>query len=174
MRVLIISDTHGEAKLLKEVCHRVGADHVIHCGDFTTDVAELPTVPLTIVQGNCDWEDVPKDVLWDAGRIRFYVTHGHKYQVNSSLLPIQYRAEEVGAQVACFGHSHFPVCEQVGNLLLLNPGSITSPRGYRTPTYAVLEILGDHSVEVHFYDPKDQRVPDRGGKYYLTSDDSML
>ncbi|SDW24238.1 hypothetical protein SAMN05444487_10242 [Marininema mesophilum] len=174
MRILIISDSHGEGDLLHEICARVDADHVIHCGDFTTDRSELPTVPLTVVQGNCDWEEVPVDALWNAEEIRFYVTHGHRHQVNSSLLPIRYRAEEVGAQVACFGHSHFPVCEQDGEVLLLNPGSITSPRGYRIPTYAVLEPLGDGWVEVSFYDPLGRSVTDRGGRYCLTGGESVL
>ncbi|MFC4078430.1 metallophosphoesterase family protein [Salinithrix halophila] len=165
MRILIISDSHGEARLLREIVDRVNADHVIHCGDFTTDRNELPNVPMTVVRGNCDWEEVPEEDLWQVGQARFFVTHGHRYQVKSTLLPMRYRAEEAGAQIACFGHSHFPVCEQDGPILLINPGSISSPRGYPVPTYAVLETGEENRAEVAFYTTQGTPVHDRGGTF---------
>lgn len=42
VRVLIVSDSHGEGALLREVVDREQADHVIHCGDFCTESAQLP------------------------------------------------------------------------------------------------------------------------------------
>ncbi|OYD08296.1 metallophosphoesterase family protein [Paludifilum halophilum] len=167
MRVLIISDSHGDGDRLKRIAEEVAADHIIHCGDFSTDAEELPSRPMTVVQGNCDWEDKPLEDWWEKEGVRFFVTHGHRHQVKSSFLPLRYRAEETGAQVACFGHSHVPVCEQSGNILLINPGSITMPREFPQPTYAVLERSGNKDVDVTFYNPQGEVVRERGGTFTL-------
>jgi uncharacterized protein len=161
MRVLIISDSHGEAKLLSEIVKRVKADHVIHCGDFCTDEAELPKVPLTVVRGNCDWAQVPQEQIWEGQGVRFFITHGHKYQVKTTPLPMRYRTEEVGAQIGCFGHSHFPFCEKVGDVLLINPGSISYPRGFPHATYAVLEKT-DKKLAVTYYKTDGTLITARG------------
>lgn len=166
MRVLIVSDSHSKGKLLKQIVNHVAADHVIHCGDFCTNGQELPKVSLTVVKGNCDWENVPEEQMWSGGGLRFFVTHGHKYRVKSTPLPIRYRAEELGAQIACFGHSHYPFCEKVGAVLLINPGSITFPRGFPYPTYACLDLVG-REVKVTYYKTNGQKISERGGTFPL-------
>ncbi|PTX59353.1 hypothetical protein C8P63_11248 [Melghirimyces profundicolus] len=165
MRVLIVSDSHGDAGLVKSVVERERADHLIHCGDFCTGRDRLPSGPLTVVRGNCDWEEVPEEAWWDGGGHRFYVTHGHRRQVQSSLLPIRYRAEENGAGIVCFGHTHFPVCEQSERVLLINPGSLVAPRGFPSPSYAVLETGRGAEVTVTFHTPRGEVIPERGGTY---------
>jgi len=150
MKVLIVSDSHGNADLLREIVRRANADHVIHCGDFCTDQAELPAGSLTVVRGNCDWEKVPQEAIWEREGIKFFITHGHCYQVKFSPLPMRYRTEEMGAHIGCFGHSHFPFCEKAGGVLLINPGSISYPRGFKCPTYAVLEKEGSEIVVTYY------------------------
>ncbi|MBA4496276.1 metallophosphoesterase family protein [Paenactinomyces guangxiensis] len=166
MKVLIVSDSHGKGKLLQQIVKRVSVDHVIHCGDFCTDRKELPKVSLTVVRGNCDWERVPEEQIWERGGLRFFVTHGHKHRVKTTPLPIRYRAEELGAKVACFGHSHFPFCEQVGNVLLINPGSISYPRGFNYPTYACLELV-EGKISVTYYKTDGQKILERGGTFSI-------
>ena len=56
------------------------------------------------------------------------------HRVKNSLLSLYYRAQEVGACVACFGHTHSAMARWEGGILLLNPGSLRDGR------YAVLEI----------------------------------
>jgi putative phosphoesterase len=113
------------------------------------------------VKGNCDWEDVPEEIIWEGGGLKFLVTHGHRYRVKFSPLPLRFRAEEAGADIVCFGHSHFPFCEKVGSVLMINPGSISSPRGYLHPTYAVLH-LSDTSLKVTYYKTDGTIVDDLG------------
>lgn len=167
MRILIVSDSHGEEHLLKRIVEREMADHVIHCGDFCTDQSQLPSVSMTVVRGNCDWERVPEEQQWDGGGYRFLVVHGHRHHVNTSLLSLRYRAEEVGASIACFGHSHYPLCERSGDVLLINPGSITQPRGYPVPSYAVLEYVDENRLRVQYYTPAGDAVTERGGTFAL-------
>lgn len=88
MKILVVSDSHGKAGRLKEIVRRVAADHVIHCGDFCTKKSLLPKVSLTVVQGNCDIERLSLEEIWEAEGFRFYITHGHRYNVDTSdLLP---------------------------------------------------------------------------------------
>jgi putative phosphoesterase len=163
VKVLIVSDSHGKGKLLNQIVKRVAADHVIHCGDFCTDEKELPACSLTVVRGNCDWERVPMEQIWKRDGLTFFVTHGHRYQVKTTPLPIRYRAEEEGAQIACFGHSHYPFCEKAGGVLLINPGRIHIPRGFPFPTYAVLTKEKDH-LTVTYYKTDGTPIRQRGYK----------
>ena len=67
------------------------------------------------------------------------IAHGHTMHVKYGLLSAQYRAQEMGADILLFGHTHVPLVENDGKLILLNPGSI----GDRShPTYGVLEWRG--------------------------------
>jgi putative phosphoesterase len=162
MKVLLVSDSHGKGNLLNQIIERVSPDHVIHCGDFCTDRDELPSVSLTVVKGNCDWEDVPEEEIWEGAGLRFYITHGDKWRVKSTPLPVKYRGEEMGAQVVCFGHSHHPFCEKIGDILLINPGSISYPRGFAYPTFACLEIV-NKQVKVTYHQIDGKEIHERGG-----------
>lgn len=161
MRILILSDSHGNTKLLNQIVEQVKADHVIHCGDFCTSEAKLPDVPMTVVRGNCDWEQVQDEAVFEDGGLRIFVTHGHRYDVKSTPLSLRYRTEEMGAQIGCFGHSHFPFCEKVGEVLLINPGSISYPRGFPFATYAILEKSTD-KLTVTYYKTNGTPITERG------------
>jgi putative phosphoesterase len=167
VRVLITSDSHGAAKRLAQVVKRVSADHVIHCGDFCTSTEELPNVSLTVVKGNCDIAQVANEEEKTIAGYRFFVVHGHRHQVKHDLLPLSLVAQEKRADIVCFGHSHFPVCVQEGNRLFVNPGSLLRPRGFTVPTYVVMDLTADRSVQVRYFQPDGTPVPVLGGKYML-------
>lgn len=167
MKVLITSDSHGKKDLLNQIIERENPDHTIHCGDFCTDITDLPDVPLTVVRGNCDWERVPEEDTWDIDGLRFYVTHGHLFRIQQSALPLKYRAEEKDAQIVCFGHSHFPVCDQVENRLYINPGSIKQARGFAYPTYAVVTIEEKQPIKVTYHQVDGTMITERGGVFHL-------
>ena len=65
-----------------------------------------------------------------------------------TLQTLAYHAEEVGAQVACFGHSHVLGAELIDGVLFINPGSILLPRQCRK-TFALLE-MDENQMEVRF------------------------
>jgi putative phosphoesterase len=172
MSILILSDTHGLVNEVKQVVERHQVEMIFHCGDFCVDRNREPFAGMQLVRGNCDSvTDVPVDrkVCWNG--LVIYQTHGHLYGVKSSLLNLHYRAEEVGANVVLFGHSHFPVCAEERGILFINPGSLQLPRGFDLPTYAVLSKLAEseqgHHVEVIYYDHKGNVVKQRGGRYIV-------
>lgn len=167
VKVLVTSDSHGKAALLAQIVEREQADYVVHCGDFCTDKTQLPSVEMSVVRGNCDFEEVANEEEVTLAGYHFFVTHGHRHQVKTSLLSLSLLAQERGAEIVCFGHSHFPLCEQEGKTLFINPGSIISPRGYTVPTYAIVDLAEDRRVQVSYFQPDGNTVPNLGGSYVL-------
>lgn len=167
VRVLVVSDSHGKHNLLKQIVEREKADHVIHCGDFCTEKHELPSGEITYVRGNCDWEEAADEMQWETRNIRFYVTHGHRYNVKATKMPLRYRAEEVNADIICYGHTHIPIAEMDNGRLFLNPGSISHPIICPYPTYAIVEIDEDRTVQVHFHQVDGSVVSNMGGTFRL-------
>ena len=170
MSILVLSDTHGLVREVQDVVGRHPAEVIFHCGDFCVDKNREPFSGMQLVRGNCDFAtDVPEERKTSWNGLTFYQTHGHLYGVKRSLLQLHYRAEEVGANVVLFGHSHFPVCTVERGILFLNPGSLQMPRGFDVPTYAVIEKTAETSeeisLEVVFYDYKGQIVGERGGNF---------
>ena len=149
MRVGVFSDSHGDHEALDELLERMGAlDAVCWLGDVARDaehlrerLAAMPNQPvLYAVRGNNDYYStctLPWDLLIELGGVRIYMTHGHRLV---SLMNLAYKAQECGAQVALFGHTHQALCETVQGVLLLNPGSAGNfCRGGRARA-SVLEI----------------------------------
>jgi putative phosphoesterase len=133
MRILILSDSHGNIRNMKLAVERTNPDQIIHLGDHFRDGEALkeayPLLPVAQVIGNCDLYDFSarggKDQLiltLDGHRVM--LCHGHRYHVKSSLLSLSYAAREAEAELCLFGHTHIPHLEQLDGLTLLNPGSI--------------------------------------------------
>jgi len=151
-QVLVLSDSHGLTRTMEQVKSHHKVDAIIHCGDSELDANHALLTDMTVVRGNCDREtSFSEETILEINNHRFFVTHGHLYGVKLSLLQLQYRAEEVGANVVLFGHSHIPYCEQFDELLLINPGSIRQPRGGITVRSYVLLTLDGNNIQVDFY-----------------------
>lgn len=151
-KVLIVSDSHGLTIELEKLKDRHLLAEKIHCGDseLPTDASQL--IGFTTVKGNCDWQgDFPLEEVIEIGGLRFFITHGHLYDVKTTMLTLQYKALEVGADVVCFGHSHIAYAEKVGEQLFINPGSIRLPKRFREPSYVLMEWYESTEVKVRFY-----------------------
>ncbi|UOE75581.1 metallophosphoesterase family protein [Parageobacillus thermoglucosidasius] len=160
MKVLIISDSHGLTEELEEIAarHRHEADALIHCGDSELSTGHKEIEHFLIVRGNCDFTaQFPKERIEEIGGIRFFITHGHLYNVKMSLMNLYYRAKEIEAKVVCFGHSHIAGAELIDGILFINPGSILLPRTRKEKTYALLQIE-DGEATVRFYEVDGKEV----------------
>lgn len=149
MRVGVFSDSHGDHEALDELLERMGVlDAACFLGDVARDAEHLRErleampnqPPLYAVRGNNDYYStctLPWELLIELGGVRIYMTHGHQLV---SLMNLAYKAQECGAQVALFGHTHQALCETAQGVLLLNPGSAGNfCRGGRARA-SVLEI----------------------------------
>lgn len=153
-KVLIVSDSHGLRKELNELRNRhdTEVDLWIHCGDSELSGGDEEIENFSIVSGNCDFgRDFENELIVESSGLRFFITHGHLHSVKSSLMKLLYRAEEVHAQIVCFGHTHVLGAEMVRNKLFINPGSLRLPRERKERTYVILDIQGS-KIEFHVYD----------------------
>ncbi|MGR9049149.1 metallophosphoesterase [Halobacillus faecis] len=161
-KVLIVSDTHGLKNEVMDIKARhQEVDAMIHCGDSELAFDSKELEGFSYAKGNCDFEpEMEEEQTLQVGEVMFLVVHGHLHQIKSTLMPLSYRAEEVGAQVACFGHSHIAGAEKVGDTLFINPGSARLPRDREEPTYAILEWEDVSEVHLQFYHVNGDPMPD--------------
>ncbi|MFC4320993.1 metallophosphoesterase family protein [Litchfieldia salsa] len=154
MKALIVSDSHGftnEVNMIKER-HQKQVNLMIHCGDSELEYTSEPLKGFSKVRGNCDFDrNFPEDITESFGNRTVFVTHGHLYNCKMTLLNLKYRAEELGATIVCFGHSHVAGAEVIDGILFINPGSIRLPRMRKERTYAILE-MNDNSLKVDFFE----------------------
>lgn len=144
MKILVVSDSHGDVDNLCAAVEQSSPEMVLHLGDGWRDAellaARYPELPLEKVPGNCDYRrDEAAVRLLTLGGKRILICHGHTLGVKSNLSILLRTALEQGADVALFGHTHKPLVDIRRGVVLLNPGSIGS---YSRPTYATLEIEG--------------------------------
>ena len=158
MKVLILSDTHGYNDTMYEVIDREAPfDMLIHCGDLEGAYDELRTkvnCTLHVVAGNNDYDpDMDRVRVFDIGKYKAVLTHGHRYRLYSDLSSLFYLAAENHADFVFFGHTHVPMIKEEGPVTLINPGSLTYPRQHgRKPSYIVgtIEDGSDPVFEVRF------------------------
>ena len=162
-KVLIMSDSHGLTKEVSEIKkrHANEVDHLIHCGDSELMMESKELERFNTVAGNCDYDSqFPNEAIITENKLKIFVTHGHLYRVKTTLMPLSYRAEELGAHVICFGHSHIAGAEKVDDKLYINPGSIRLPRLRREGTYAILSWETIDDIMIEFFDVNGERVED--------------
>ena len=149
MKILAISDTHGELGRVYEVYRDIkDVDMILHMGDHIDDALDLNKrldIPVIGVKGNCDGalrkEDCTDIVEISAGKI--FMTHGHVDGVNYDITNLVYRGMQEDARIILFGHTHVPYLEATDNLLIMNPGSLTRPRDGSDGSYGIIQIDGD-------------------------------
>ena len=142
MRILVLSDSHGNVENMARCVELTEPDVILHLGDCQRDAETLhrqfPSLPMQSVPGNCDWGavDAP-EVLTEYGGVRILMMHGHTRNAKASTLSAVYAAREMGAQVLLFGHTHRPLVDYDGSLWVMNPGSVG--RGFPC-TYGIVTI----------------------------------
>ena len=140
MKILVLSDTHGDTWRLREIFSRErGFSLCVFLGDGERDLEPffpMPDVPLLAVRGNCDFgSSLPSKLVTEEGGRTLFLTHGHEQLVKYGLSTLRSAAREANASVALYGHTHVPVQDYDDGLYLCNPGSV------RNGDYAVLEIV---------------------------------
>ena len=150
MKILVVSDTHGDFDALRAAMRREAPDCVLHLGDGWREVARVretaPRTPVYDVAGNCDvGSGRPVSMTLELDGLRIFFTHGHRYHVKASPLRVILAAREQRAGLVCFGHTHQPLCEQQQDLWVLNPGSCHGPGA----SYAVVLTQPVLRCEIH-------------------------
>lgn len=147
MKILVISDTHGDIKRAVNLVNSIkGIDMIIHCGDNKRDAEKLaerfPDIEVIAVSGNCDMHMGVDFTIVDTEAGDIFVTHGHDYGVTHNLSEIIEAAKDYDCKAMCFGHTHKPLCVEHDGVLIVNPGSLSEPRGGSEPSCAVITTDG--------------------------------
>lgn len=150
-RIGVVSDTHipGRARALPAALLQglAGVELILHAGDILEESvleALRAVAPVQAVAGNNDCPDLVRRYGWrrvvEVGGRRIGLVHGHIGSADDT----PHRALEAFAgewiDAVVFGHSHIPLCREVGGVLLFNPGSPTDRRRQPHCTYGLLHI----------------------------------
>lgn len=145
MKVLVFSDSHGTITYMQQAIRSEEPDVVLHLGDVMRDARvlqrEYPQLRLEQVCGNCDGADAqPEELELTLQGHKIMMTHGHPYHVKLGSAWVVRTAQERGAEVLLFGHTHIPLVDRVGSLWVMNPGTI---QGLGQTTYGVMTLEQD-------------------------------
>jgi putative phosphoesterase len=153
MKVGIVSDSHGNTNALDAMLQHPAAVDVeawLFAGDIAMDAEYLEMVtdlPVIKVAGNNDWpmSRLEDTVIAQLGGHRILLTHGHLYGVGFSTQNLVLAAAEQAADIAIYGHTHVAVEENIGDVLIVNPGSIARPRDAANGSFMVMDLQPDKS-----------------------------
>ena len=142
MKVLIVSDTHRKNDAYVNLVSLHKPDMVIHCGDVEGSEYVLTysaECPVHMVSGNNDFfSDLPRELELQIGN---YVSMGNEN--------LKREAVAKGVDIVFYGHTHRPVVDWDGDIIAVNPGSLSYPRQEnRRPSYVIMEI--DRFDKAHF------------------------
>ncbi|MDK7302949.1 MULTISPECIES: metallophosphoesterase [Aerococcus] len=163
MKILLISDSHGDSQILSDLVARYQdqVDLMLHCGDSELDPSDSIWNVIEPVKGNCDFGPYKAERIIDTPEGRLIYTHGHLYGVKAGVEKYAEYAKKQGCQIAVYGHTHIMDDQVLDGVHLINPGSVSFPRGnYLTPTYAILDWQADQE-KVTFYQRNGEKVPEK-------------
>ena len=147
----VLSDTHllksDAVKLIEEIArtHFADVDMVLHAGDLLDiDLFEnlFAGRPFVAVAGNMDpgktQDRIPAKRTIKIEGVTIGLIHGN----GAHLTPESLLEEFHGVNAIVYGHTHRPLCETRGDVLMLNPGSPIHPRGIAKGSVALLTVDG--------------------------------
>lgn len=126
-KILVLSDVHSNRNALTRVADIMKeSDYVIFLGDGISALSEYFGVlkdKLYAVDGNCDFSGLgQRQGLLEVEGHKIFFTHGHLYGVKSDLTKLSLKAQEVGADIVLYGHTHIANVEKQGGVYFINPG----------------------------------------------------
>lgn len=159
MKIMILSDSHSMNKTdLIKLMGRHHVDFYIHCGDIYMTFDGLNINNFYNVRGNNDRAPIPKEITMEIDGLKFFIVHGHLFNVDFGIQELETYAKENNIDVVCFGHTHNPTYIVKNDIIFINPGSVTYPRGkYRSPTYCLFDT---ETKKIDFYDVKQNNICD--------------
>ncbi len=130
---------------MDSLCETVFADveYILHAGDI-----EHPDLlfcfdrkPLLAVRGNCDeaHPELPEKRILELRGVRIGLIHGWGAG-NGIVKNVLSRFTDEDLDVLVFGHSHYPLYRQNGDIVLFNPGSATERRNAPFHSVGILEL----------------------------------
>ena len=146
MRILILSDSHGNKAALQKILMRhCDIKEIFFLGDCVKDIEGLKDSfadrVFHIVSGNCDpFSTALSSDICAIGGIKIFYTHGHRFFVKGGYNSLIEAARLRGCTLAICGHTHIPYTTYDNGVYLVNPGSVSLPRDGKA-SYAIADIV---------------------------------
>lgn len=148
MRIIVLSDTHGNPKVLETILARhADADACIHLGDGEGDVKLFLSChpewesKFYAVRGNCDFNSslpISRTIDLIPGH-RIFAIHGHRHAIRYTPDILVEEAIAEDCNIVLHGHTHVRRNEYRNGVYLMNPGSAAQPRDGMPPSYAYID-----------------------------------
>lgn len=124
MKILVISDSHGNKLGIDKIFQSMKFDYLLFLGDGLGDIGDYKYLDnVYVVSGNCDFfSDEPNERVLELGGKKFFMTHGNKYGVKLGLGSFIRKATELGVDFALYGHTHSRDVQKIGDVYYINPG----------------------------------------------------
>ena len=139
MRVLIVSDIHGELKTFQQILKAESYDYLISLGDSELSASDLKPVD-ELVHGNVFMDLGQPYIIKELSGLKVVMTHGHLCHVQRGDEGLIEKGKDFQATLIMHGHTHIARFEKSGPYYLLNPGALYGPRGSWPATYVILKI----------------------------------
>lgn len=153
MRILVVSDTHGINEGVIDLINREDFDVYIHLGDYIRDceyIERLTGINFIKIKGNNDFFDIDNDEekIIEIGGIRILLLHGHKDGVYFGMEKLFYKAKSRNVDICLFGHTHVYFYGKYEDIIFLNPGSPSRPRGGDFKKSCAMIDISDGKIDV--------------------------
>ncbi len=148
MKILVVSDTHGNISSAIDIINNGKFDIIIHLGDHYHDAMRIESIvrhKVIAVVGNCDFSYEEEDKVLEVEGKRLFLTHGHRYKVKKSTKKLKKLIDENHYDMVMFGHSHRALIERYKGATIFNPGSISLPRD-GAPSYGIIVIEKNSNI----------------------------
>ena len=144
MRIILVSDSHGNRDSLEKLIENEKFDYLFFLGDGLNDLGIYSNMEnIIVVSGNCDFFSVePNERIMKIDKYMVLATHGNRYSVKSGLSNIKEKAESEGVDFVFFGHTHKPTIELINNIYYINPGTFHKD-SYGESNYMEVIISGN-------------------------------
>jgi len=156
MKLLVLSDSHGNIERMIYAVEYTKPDIILHLGDQIMDAvllqSQFPNTTFHAVKGNCDFNafgDIELLLTFDG--VKVFMTHGHTYRVKNGLAEIIEAGRKKGADIALFGHTHIAMIQQAPGLFIMNPGQLQHNDSYSRASYGVVTVVKD-SFECNLFE----------------------
>ena len=157
MRILLVSDNHGDKDVLDQLIIRwPDVNLYLHAGDSLLEAQSI--YPFRTVRGNCDYHyDMLEEIIIPTPFGNILMRHKDDVGVNY--------LKEHQIRIFIYGHTHIKSCVHKNGIAYINPGSLVNPRD-EIPSYAILENTKE-DVHVTFYSLEDHKPLKRYKIYEL-------
>ncbi|MCL2077140.1 MAG: YfcE family phosphodiesterase [Oscillospiraceae bacterium] len=154
MKITVVGDSHKDFHGLKSIVEEnLDADLFVHLGDGQyelIDVANLfPEKKFVFVKGNSDHGNIKEERVITAGGYKIFCAHGHTLDVHGGPDRILDMAIYHECKIALYAHTHLYKTDYISGVYVMNPGSISEPRGKNPPTYGIVEIADDKTIKMN-------------------------